>query len=327
MKIAAYEVREDERSYFQEFAALYHCELVMTEQVLTEDTLSLAQGCDGITILGQSHLTDALLDRVQALGIRGIATRTIGYNHIDIAHSKQIGLPVCNSNYGPGGVADYTVMLLLMCLRNYKQALFRLQVNDYSLTGLLGREMQNLTVGIIGTGRIGLAVLERLHGFGCHLLAYDPHPNDKGRTLAEYKSLDEIFSYCDVISLHVPLLPETRHLINENTISQCKDGVIIINCARGELISLPSAIKGIESRRIGALGLDVVENEEGIYHHDLRSSIIRNADMAYLRQFPNVIMTPHMAFYTDAATRDMVHCGVKNLLDIIHDEPCSTRII
>lgn len=326
MKIAAYEVRADERPYFEEFAAAQGCELVMTDANLTMDTLSMANGCDGVTTLGQSSLKGELLDRLHDIGIKAIATRTIGYNHIDLKRCDTLGIQVCNAAYAPNGVADYTIMLMLMCLRNYKQALFRLQVNDYSLSGLRGREMKDLTVGVVGTGRIGQTVLKNLSGFGCRLLCYDVYENETAKLYASYKTLDEILSQCDIISLHVPLLPSTKHLINKESIAKLKDGAVIINCARGELISLPDVIEGIESEKIGALGLDVVENEEGIYHLDRRSDIIQNKDMAYLRQFPNVIMTPHMAFYTDAATRSMVQCGVEGLLTLLSTGTCSTHI-
>lgn len=186
--------------------------------------------------------------------------------------------------------------------------------------------MKDLTVGIVGTGRIGQAVLKNLSGFGCRLLCYDVYENETAKRYAAYQTLDEIFAQCDIISLHVPLLPSTRHLINKESIAKLKDGAVIVNCARGELISLPDVIEGIESEKIGALGLDVVENEEGIYHLDRRSDIIQNKDMAYLRQFPNVIMTPHMAFYTDAATRSMVQCGVEGLITLLKTGTCPTEI-
>ena len=193
------------------------------------------------------------------------------------------------------------------------------QVNDYSLQGLEGREMKDLTIGIMGTGRIGQAVLKNLSGFGARLLAYDIHQNETAKIYATYVDLEQFYQECDIISLHMPYLKSTHHLINDQTISKMKDGIIIINCARGQLCNTESLIRGIENKKIGALGLDVVEGEEGIYHQDMRTDIIKNKNMAYLRQFPNVVMTQHLAFYTDAAVSSMVQLSLNGLWACYND--------
>ena len=193
------------------------------------------------------------------------------------------------------------------------------QVNDYSLQGLEGREMKDLTIGIMGTGRIGQAVLKNLSGFGARLLAYDIHQNETAKIYATYVDLEQFYQECDIISLHMPYLKSTHHLINDQTISKMKDGIIIINCARGQLCNTESLIRGIENKKIGALGLDVVESEEGIYHQDMRTDIIKNKNMAYLRQFPNVVMTQHLAFYTDAAVSSMVQLSLNGLWACYND--------
>ena len=174
MKIMVYEARPDERADLEKQAALHGVELSVTDAVPTLENASLAAGCIGVSILGQGCIDAALLDAYHALGIRYLSTRTIGYDHIDLDHARSIGLRVCSASYAPNGVADFTVMMILMCLRHYKQALWRGQVNDFSLTGLQGREMKDLTIGIIGTGRIGAQVARNLSGFGCRILAYDP---------------------------------------------------------------------------------------------------------------------------------------------------------
>lgn len=186
--------------------------------------------------------------------------------------------------------------------------------------------MKDMTVGIMGTGRIGYAVMKNLSGFGCRLLAYDLHENEKVKELARYVDLDTFYRECDIISLHMPLLDSTYHLVNKESIGRMKDGVIIINCARGELADMDSMIKGIERGKIGALGLDVVEGEEGITHVDHRTDILSNRHMAYLRQFRNVVMTQHMAFYTDAAVESMVRCGVEGLVTMKETGTCPTEL-
>ena len=326
MRICAYEVREDERISFASIAQQTGAKVSLNAEVPSVETATLAQGCEGVTILGQGDINAALLDIWADMGVKYLSTRTIGFNHIDIAHAAEKGIKVCNANYPPSGVADFTLMLMLMCLRNYKQALWRGQVNDFSLMGLEGRELGDLTVGVIGTGRIGQAVMQRLRGFGCKILAYDPYPNEKVKEYAEYVDMDTLYARSDVITLHMPLIDSTYHLVNKESLAKMKDGVVIINCARGELADVDALIKGIERGKIGALGLDVVEFEEGITHVDHRIDILSNRHMAYLRQFRNVVMTQHMAFYTDTAVHSMVRCGVQGLVEMQQTGTCPTEL-
>lgn len=211
------------------------------------------------------------------------------------------------------GVAEYTVMMILMSLRKYKPALYRINVNDYSLDGLVGGELCEMTVGIIGTGKIGETVIRNLAGFGCRIYAYDIYEKEEVKKYAVYRDLDTIYKECDIISLHTPLMDSTYHMIDRDAVEKMKKGVILVNCARGELMDIEAVTRGVEDEKIGAVALDVFENENGIYHHDRRTEIIKNRDMAYLRQFPNVIMTQHMAFYTRQAVDSMVKCGVESL--------------
>lgn len=326
MKIIAFEVRDDEKGYFEKYAAEYKCEITCVTEMLTHDNISMVKGYDGVSTLGKSNITADLEDRLKELGVICCVTRTVGYNHIDVNHAHKIDLKIANSNYPPTGVADYTVMLILMSLRHYKQAMWRGNVNDYSLSGLMGRELHELTVGIIGTGRIGQSVIKNLSGFGCKILAYDMYENDVAKKYAEYTDLNTIINSCDVISLHTPLMDSTYHLIDQEKIDKMKDGVVLVNCARGELMEIDALINGIESQKISALALDVIEGEDGIYHEDKRSDIISNQKMAYLRQFPNVIMTQHMAFYTDIAVENMVKCSIEAVYNFIEKGTCVTSI-
>lgn len=318
MRIMSYETRQDERKDFEDIANELGIEIKYTDEILDEKTVELAIGYDGITILGHSKITSNILNRLDEYGIKYISTRTVGYNHIDIEYARKIGIKVSNVNYAPNGVADYAVMFMLMSIRKYKQALYRGNINDYSIEGLMGKEMRDLTIGVMGTGKIGLAVINNLQGFGCKILAYDVQKNPNIGNKAEYVDLDIFYRECDIITLHMPLWQDTYHIINKDSLSKMKKGVILINCARGELMDIEDVITGIEAQKIGALGLDVIENEEGIYHKDRRSDILSNRSMAYLRQFPNVTMTQHIAFYTDGAVRDMIKCGVRSLMSFIN---------
>ena len=187
---------------------------MITDAVPCAENASFVCGCSGVSVLGQGRIDAALLDRWHACGVSCISTRTIGTNHIDLEHARQLGMHVCNASYAPNGVADFTVMLMLMCMRHYKQALWRGQVNDFSLKGLQGREMRELTVGIIGTGRIGSQVARNLTGFGCRILAYARKSNKAIESIAEYVDLATLLRESDIVTLHLNLTPENRHIIN-----------------------------------------------------------------------------------------------------------------
>ncbi len=325
-KIYAFEVRKDEEQYLQNLAEKNKIEIVCTPKLLTLDKISQLDTGSAVTTLGMHCYKDEEMNALAQRDIHYFSTRTIGYNHIDLEAAKRYGIHVCNARYEPNGVADYTVMMILLCLRNYKQALWRMQVNDFSLPGLLGRELKDLTVGIIGTGRIGMQVMKNLSGFGCRLLCYDQYKNPEATSLAQYVDLEELYRQSDVISLHLALSPETYHIIDRNALSRMKDGVVLINCARGGLMDIQALIEGIEQKKIGALGLDTVEEEEHIVHRDLKTAIFADREIAYLRQFKNVVYTYHMAFYTDAAVKSMAQCGILGILDMEAGRRCDTQL-
>lgn len=326
LKFAVYEARADEMEYLRAEAARLGVRLAILPEVPTAGTAALAAGCAGVSFLGQGHIDAPLLDAWHALGVRCLSTRTVGYDHIDLGYARRLGMRVCNARYAPNGVADFTVMLMLMCLRQYKQALWRGQVNDFSLAGLQGRELRDLTVGIVGTGRIGAQVARDLSGFGCRILAFAHHPDPALAGVVEYTDWDTLLRSSDILTLHVPLTPANRHLICRETIARMKDGVILINCARGELADMEALIEGIESQKIGALGMDTAEGDEGIVHGDHRTDILPNRNWFYLHQFRNVVMTQHMAFYTDAAVQSMVRCGIEGLWAMAQGKPCATEL-
>lgn len=326
MKIAVYELRQDEKKKLEELKEKHGLELVTTGKTLNKQTLKLCAGCEGVSVLGRSSLDSELLAGLKKQGVSCISTRTVGYNHINTAYGKEIGLRMCNAGYPPKGVAEFAVMLMLLTLRHYKPAMWRQNVNDYSLFGLTGQELGSQTVGVIGTGNIGTEVLKILSGFGCNLVAYNKGEAKEGQKYARYVSLEELYRVSDIITLHVPLTEENRHFINKEAIGRMKHGVILINTARGELMDIEAMTEGIESQKIGALGLDVFENEEGIYHADRKTDILKNRDMVYLRQFPNVVMTQHMAFYTRANIDSMVTWGIEGLLDMYSGRVCRQEI-
>lgn len=306
MKVTVYNCREfDEKPLFEKFGKEFGLDLVLCKDAPDMDNAVLAEGSRCIDIL-TSKIPAELVKRFRELGVEYITTRTIGYDHIDVEAAKACGIKVANAPYGPNGVADYTVMLILMSIRRMKRILERTQIQDYTLAGLQGRELKDMTVGVVGTGRIGRTVIQNLSGFGCRILAYDLYPNREVTKFAEYVDEDTLFRESDILSLHTPLTEENFHFINEASIAKMKQGVILVNTARGALIDSQALIAGIESGKIGAAGLDVVENEFGLYYYDRKSDILNNRELAVLRGFPNVTVSHHMAFYTDNCVETVV---------------------
>ena len=273
----------------------------------------LAKGYEYVTII-TSKIDRELMKKFHDMGVKMISTRTVGYDHVDIEAAKEFGIHVSNVSYSPECVADYTLMLMLMSLRRMKRIMQRGEINDFSLPGIQGRELPNLTVGVLGTGRIGQAVIRDLSGFRWKIYAYDRYETDAVKEYAEYADLDTICRECDLITLHMPLLEDNFHLIDRERIQKMKEGVVIVNTARGGLIDTKALIEGIESGRIGAAGLDVIEDEFGMYYYDRKSDVLSKRDLYILRGFPNVVVTPHMAFYTDQAVSDMVKHSIESCL-------------
>ena len=298
MQVTVYNCRPfDEKELFLEYAKELGIDLVLCNDAPDLNNVSLCKGSRCVDVI-TSKIDAPLIKAFHEQGVEYITTRTIGYDHIDLEAAGKYGIKVGNAPYGPNGVADYTVMLLLMSIRKMGAILGRTNLQDYTLQGLNGRELRDLTVGVIGTGRIGSTVIRNLSGFGCRILAYDLYEKDEVKQLAAYVPLEEIWKESDVITLHTPLTEENHHLINADTIAQMKDGVVIVNTARGALIDSDAFIDAIENGKIGAAGLDVVENEFGLYYYDHKADILKNRELAMLRSFPNVTVSHHMAFYT-----------------------------
>ena len=251
-------------------------------------------------------------------GVKFISTRTIGYDHIDLDSAEKLGIHVGNATYSPNSVADYAIMMMLMAVRKMKHIMDRSSSQDFSLGMVQGRELPNLTVGVIGTGRIGETVIKHLSGFGCRIIAHDIYEKESVKKYAEYRDLDYVLQNSHIITLHMPATEDNYHLINKKTISEMKDNVFIINTGRGSLINTDDFIEGIESGKIAGAALDVIENETGLYYNDLKGQVLNNRQLAVLKSFPNVIVTPHTAFYTDQAVSDMVENSIKSI--ILFDE-------
>ena len=333
MKITAYEVRPDEEPVIRNLCDKYGIDVVITRANLDDTTVNLAEGSDGSTTLGHSTYSNEVLDELKKMGVKVLASRCVGYNHMNVEYAKKLGFKLCNGTYAPNGVAEYSVMAILMCMRHQKKALYNTNDNDFTLKGKMGRELRSLTVGVLGAGKIGKTVIKILSGFGCKILAYDVIQDDEVKEYATYVDMDTIYKECDVITIHMPLLPATTGMIDRDAVAKMKDGVIIINNARGELLDVDAIIEGIENEKIGALFCDAFPGETGIIHIPHNTDIIRTEGMPYfklkyLRSFVNVYHTPHMAFFTEEAAESMAACGVDSIYEVLtegkssHEIPC-----
>lgn len=317
-KIAVYNARQDEMTFFKQYQDKFKLDIEYIDEELNFETAVKAKGAEAVTVQGSNNVDRLSLKVLSESGVKYLAVRSSGYNNVDIEAAKEYGIRFSNVNYSSNSVADYTTMLILMCVRKVKQIIARNDVQDYTLAGIQGREIRNLTIGIIGTGKIGATVAKNLSGFNCKIIGYDVYENDNLRNILEYVSLDELLSKSDVITLHAPLFDSNFHMINKESIEKMKDGVCIINCGRGPLVDTEALIEGIETGKIGAAGLDVIEDELSIFHSDHRLNILNNHNLSILRAFPNVIITPHAAFYTDQAVSDMVENALKSLDSFIN---------
>lgn len=320
MRLFVYSMREfDEKPFFDKYSSQYGIEYDYTTKTPSLANVELAKGYDVIDII-TTVIDRELLDKFYEVGVRCITTRTIGFDHIDLEYAKKLGIGITNVTYSPSSVADYTIMMMLMGLRKIKHILERAAIQDYTLKGKIGRELPNCTVGIVGTGKIGSTVVKHLSGFGCKILMYDIYENDEVKEFGDYVSLDELMRESDIISLHIPATKDNYHLIDADAIGKMKEGVSIINCARGSLIDSQALIDGIESGKIGFAGLDVVENEKGLYYFNKVGERLHNPKLTILRSYSNVIVTPHTAFYTEEAVSDMVENSIVGAISFMNGE-------
>ena len=325
MKIAVFNCRPDERGLFEFYKKKYQIELKITTEAPTVENYSFVQDCQAVSAI-TTPIDGELLRAWKEAGIRAVSTRTVGYDHIDLETAKKLNIPISNVSYTPHTVAEYTVMTILMAIRRMKTILTRYQVQDYALTDVRGKELRNMTVGVVGTGKIGEQVICYLSGFGCRILAYDPFPKDVLRDMAEYVPLDTLFAESDIITLHTPASGETRHMINRDSLKKMKPGVVIVNMARGSLIDTAALIDALEQGTVSAAALDVLEQEGGIYYQDYKYAVTGNHDMAVLNAMPNVLMTPHTAFFTDEAVGDMIRYSLESCIAEIEGKEDPRRI-
>jgi D-lactate dehydrogenase len=327
MNVAVFSTKPYDRSFLSGANSAGH-QLKFLEPRLTPETASLAKGHEVVCVFVHDELNRQSLEILASQGCRLIALRCAGFNNVDLLTARELGLTVVRvPAYSPASVAEFAVGLLLTLNRKFHRSYNRVREGNFSLDGLVGFDLEGKTVGVIGTGKIGQLFIRIMRGFDCRVLAHDPQEVDAVKQLgASYVPLGTLFAESDIISLHCPLLPDTYHLINAETIQKFKMGVSLINTSRGALIDSAAAIEGIKSGKIGALGLDVYEEETGIFYENLSESIIDDDILMRLLTFPNVIITSHQAFFTREALDNIARTTLGNITEYSETGSCANQV-
>lgn len=312
MRIAFYGTKPYDKIWFEPMGKDYGFEIHFIEANCNKDTISLAKGYDAICIFVNDYVDASMIEELYEMKVKAILLRSAGFNNVDLkaAENKVVVLRV--PSYSPEAVAELAISLLLTLNRHTHKAYNRTREFNMSLNGLMGMDLHHKVAGVVGTGKIGQAMIRILKGFQMQVLAYDPYPNKN--LDVEYVSLEELMQKSDVISLHCPLTKDTKHLINKETIAMMKEGVFLINTSRGSLIETESLIDGLLQKKFGGVGLDVYEEEEGIFYEDLSSEIIKDDSLARLMTLPNVLLTSHMGFFTKEAMKAIAVETLENAL-------------
>ncbi|MBI5088265.1 MAG: 2-hydroxyacid dehydrogenase [Actinobacteria bacterium] len=328
MDVCMFSTRGYDRASFTAALAGSPHHVRFVESRLSLTTVSLAEGCEAICAFVNDDLGEAVLHALAGLGVRHVALRSAGFNHVDLGAAARFGLSVVRvPAYSPNAVAEHTIALILAVNRHIPRAHDRVRDRNFSLEGLVGFDLKGKTAGVIGTGKIGALVARLLWHFRCNVVAADPVVDPSLVELGvRYVSLDELWPQCDIISLNAPLMDSTYHLVNPMTIASCKRGVMIVNTGRGPLIDTAAVVDGLKSGQIGSLALDVYEEEGALFFEDRSGDILDDDVFARLLTFPNVVITAHQAFLTTEALAAIAEVTLANLDDLAAGRSCPNQI-
>ncbi len=329
MKVAVFNTKTYDRQFLTDANAESGHELVFFEPRLTPDTASLASGFEAVCVFINDELHAETLKIIASTGTKLVALRSAGFNHVDLHTAAKLGIKVVRvPSYSPQAVAEHAVGLILTLNRKYHRAFNRVRESNFSLNGLLGFDLYGSTVGIVGTGKIGVCFAQIMRGFGCKLLAYDVYKNpiclDMG---VKYVEFPELLRNSDIVSLHCPLTPESHHMINSESLKDFNPGAMLINTSRGGLIDTKAVIQGLKSGRIGHLGLDVYELEGSLFFEDLSDQVIQDDTFGRLVTFPNVVVTGHQAFFTRNALQNIAEATISNITDVANGRSCPNLVL
>jgi D-lactate dehydrogenase len=328
MRVAVFSTKPYDRHFLDAANSVAGHELAYFEPRLVPETTPLAAGFPAVCAFVNDRLDRAVLTTLAEGGTRLVALRSAGFNHVDLDAARELGITVTRvPAYSPYSVAEHTVGLMLALNRKLPRAVARVREGNFALDGLLGFDMHGKTVGLVGTGKIGTVVARIMAGFGCRLLAFDPYPHDDCRELGvDYVEFEALLEAADIVSLHVPLTPESQHLIDAGAIQRMKPGAMLINTSRGALLDTSAVIDGLKAGKIGSLGLDVYEEEADLFFEDLSNQVIQDDIFARLLTFPNVLITGHQAFFTEEALTGIAETTLANITAIDQGTPCPNVI-
>jgi D-lactate dehydrogenase len=328
MRIAVFDTRHYDRLALEEANAAGTHELTFYEPRLTAQTASLAGGFDVACSFVNDRVDRQVLEPLRTGGVQLLALRSAGYNHVDLVVAAAVGIPVVRvPEYSPYAVAEHAVALVLALDRKIHRAHARVREGNFSLEGLLGFDLHGKTVGLVGTGHIGAVAARVFLGFGCRVVAFDRQPLDELVTLGvEYVALLELYERADIISLHVPLTPATHHLIEARALARMKRGVVLVNTSRGALLDSRALIDALKTGHIGSAGLDVYEEEEGVFFEDLSNRVLQDDVLARLLTFPNVLVTSHQGFFTHEALAAIASTTLANVTAFERGQPLVNEV-
>jgi len=324
MKVAVFDTKPYDRDPLQRTSADSRIEWQFLEFRLTKETAPLAKEAEAVCVFVNDQLDRPCLEMLASQGVRLVALRCTGFNNVDLGAARALNITVTRvPTYSPYSVAEHAVALLMALNRKVHRAYNRVRELNFSLSGLVGFDLHGKTAGIVGTGKIGRVVAQILRGFGMKVLAYDPFPDREwaARMGVEYVDASSLAGLSDIISLHVPLTPETKHIICRGTLDLMKTGVMLVNVSRGALIDTTALIEALKSGKLGGVALDVYEEEEGVFFEDLSGQVLQDDELARLLTFPNVLITAHQAFLTREALSDIARTTIANLEALARGEP------
>ncbi|MEO5991339.1 MAG: 2-hydroxyacid dehydrogenase [Ferruginibacter sp.] len=329
MKTAVFSTHKFEKPFLESANNGTH-ELIYLDTRLNFDTASLANNCEAVSLFVNDDASADVLKKLVSLGVKAIVLRSAGFNNVDLEEANKLRIRIARvPAYSPYSVAEHAVALMLALNRKLVRAHNRIREMNFSLDGLTGFDMNGKTVGIIGTGKIGAIVSRIMHGFGCRVLAFDVNENIeiKEKYKIEYLDLDSVFRQSDIITLHVPMSDKTKHMINKTTLDTMKRGVMLINTSRGGLVNTKEVVQALKTGHLGYLGMDVYEEEEGLFFEDHSENILQDDVIARLMTFQNVLITSHQAFLTETALGNIAGTTIENLNCFAENKSCENELI
>ena len=327
MHVRVYGVQPDEMPTYEAAKEKYGFTFEFEKTPLSEETADQVKGCEGLIILTNCHVTEPVAKTLAGNGVKYIACRSAGSDHVDYAAVTKYGMQCAHvPAYAPEAISEHTVMLALEVLRHAKLCARKVEEGDFTMAGLKGRQLGNLTAGVLGTGRIGRVTMSILNGFGTKVLGWDPFPNDAAAKLCTYVEKEELLKTADIVFLHCPLTDDSYHTINEETLAMMKPGAVLINTARGGLVDLPAVLKALESGKLSGFGFDVHENEVEFVRKKMPIDQIHDPVFKALLQRDDAIYSPHVAFYTDAAILNMIDVSLDNLKEYETTGKCRNEV-